>query len=69
MDVIELKEKLVMLVDKYVNDSKKKKELIEMIDKEGVPGVKGILAEINQTGVKIDEDDSAVIKEIVFYYV
>lgn len=69
MDIIELKKNLIFLVEKYIDNNFKKKELIEIINKNCVHAVKGILVDINESSISFDEDDSRLIKEIVFNYV
>lgn len=69
MDIIELKKNLIFLVEKYIDNNFKKKELIEIINKNCVHSVKGILVDINESSISFDEDESRLIKEIVFNYV
>ncbi|MGG4610617.1 hypothetical protein [Providencia sp. Me31A] len=64
----ELRKNLRYLANKYVIDENKKDEIYNYIDRDDVP-VKGILADINDFGVKIiSQDDGSLIRAIYFYY-
>lgn len=69
MELDELKKNLDYLVDKYIDDEDKKKELKEFLLQSDRPGAKGILHEINQSGKKVEPGDSELIQEIVYHYV
>ncbi|WP_099136684.1 hypothetical protein [Xenorhabdus budapestensis] len=64
----ELRKNLTYLVDKYIPDNERKKELYIYIQRENVP-VKGILADLNKFGVKtVMQDDGKLISDIYFHY-
>lgn len=69
MDRDELKKSLTYLVNKYVENSTKKKSLLQELNSSGFSGTKGILHEINQSRIPFDKKDSDLVKDIVFYYV
>ncbi|MBE8598147.1 hypothetical protein [Xenorhabdus sp. BG5] len=64
----ELRENLKYLIDKYVLDINKRIEIYAYIEREDVP-VKGILADLNEFGVKtVTNDDGKLISDIYFHY-
>lgn len=69
MDDKNLIDNLEQLILKYIEDDRKKKELLDLLKKRGGSVAKGVLDEINNSKVPFDEKDSKIIKDIVFYYV
>ncbi|AYA42387.1 hypothetical protein HZS38_00450 [Xenorhabdus nematophila] len=68
MTVKELRKNLTYLVDKYIPDNERKKELYIYIQQENIP-VKGILTDFNKFGVKsVTQDDGKLISDIYFHY-
>ncbi|MDE9544251.1 hypothetical protein [Xenorhabdus bovienii] len=68
MTVKELRKNLTYLVDKYIPDNERKKELYIYIQRENIP-VKGILTDLNKFGVKsVTQDDGKLISDIYFHY-
>jgi hypothetical protein len=69
MNIEELKDNLRYLVDKYVADLDKKSELKMLINREGLPPVKGIMSDIVSAGAQVEQTDADLIKDIAFYYI
>ena len=69
MEILQLKKHLTYLIEKYIVHDEDKKYLLKKINKQGEPKVKYFLAELDKLGKQIEEKDSSVIKEIVFYFV
>lgn len=68
MNTEELKVNLDYLVGKYIVDPAKRAELRALIQCEGLPPVKAIMADIASIGTQADATDSDLIKDIAFYY-
>lgn len=68
MNVEQLKIHLDYLVDKYVTDSETKGELKNLIQREAMPPVKYIMAEIESKGRSIEQMDTDLVKDIAYYY-
>jgi hypothetical protein len=70
MNEIELIKNLKYLANKYIYDENVRIKIIYELEstKYDDIGVKGILAEIQACGAKVDSTDSTIIKDIVFNY-
>jgi hypothetical protein len=68
MNIEQLKTQLNYLVDKYVSNSDTRIELKALIERKGLPPVKGIMAELVSTGVRIESEDAEIIKDMAFNY-
>ena len=68
MNIEELKKNLDYLVEKYITDIGVKVELKAYIQREGLPPVKGIMADIESKGRPIEPVDADLIKDIAFFY-
>ena len=68
MNVEQLKTNLNYLVETYIMDSAIKCDLKKLIQNEGVPPVKFIMAEIQSKGRPIDQKDGGLVKDIAFFF-
>lgn len=68
MEPTALKTNLEYLVLKYLSESPKRAEILVEIHLEGIPPVKGIMADLAETGASFDECDQDLIKDIAYNY-
>ena len=60
---------LKQLITKYIENENERNQLLELVEERGGSVAKGVLDSINQSSIPFDENDSKVIKDIVFYFV
>ena len=68
MNVEQLKTHLSYLIDKYVENPEVRTELNVLLERDGFPRVKAIMAGIEAKGRKIEQADADLIKDIAFHY-
>lgn len=64
----EFKEHLEYLVKKYERNAPMKKLLLRRIREDEMPTVRGVLGEINFSGIEISEEDRKLIAELDYNY-
>lgn len=69
MDLSRLKSELKRLVALYVEDEKRKEDIMSHLENNNHPAVKWVLSELVDHGVGISEDDGRVIREISYWYI
>ncbi|MCF7957144.1 MAG: hypothetical protein K9M57_01710 [Phycisphaerae bacterium] len=68
MEHYEVKENLIYLIEKYVNNEINKKELTNIVNTSEWPPVRHILHKLNSVGSKEVEDvDAELIQQLVYY--
>lgn len=68
MNIEELRNNLIHMIDKYVPDSEERNKLSSLVSREKVP-VKGIIADLTPyLSTKISQEDSKILKDIVYFY-
>jgi hypothetical protein len=64
----ELVANLTYLIEKYVESSSKKNQLLEEISRRDFYVARGVLHELAQTSLSIERNDAALFKDIAFCF-